>query len=125
LLARVANASVGLITRPDLAGAWQMTLIHALGTCGIETDKVNFALNATGSGSATVRLHSVACGDSTSIQTFSVTSLSANGSGTAALTCGTGCHFTFAIQVSADRSAFNLVDWTDPNNFIEGAAIHQ
>jgi hypothetical protein len=51
--------------------------------------------------------------------------LDSNGSGTAGLTCGAGCGFTFQIQVAPDRTVFNLVDVTDPNNFLEGVAIHQ
>jgi len=30
-----------------------------------------------------------------------------------------------AIQVAPDRSSFNMVDVTDPGNFLEGTAIHQ
>jgi hypothetical protein len=58
-------------------------------------------------------------------QTFNIISLNSNGSGTAGLTCGTGCGWTFAIQVAPDRSSFNMVDVTDPGNFLEGTAIHQ
>jgi hypothetical protein len=51
--------------------------------------------------------------------------MTSNGSGTAGLTCGAGCGFPFSIPVAPDRSTFNLVDITDANNFLEGAAVHQ
>ena len=84
-------------------------------------------LNSAGvSNAATNKGHTAGCGDSvTTGNTFTITSLTANGTGTAGLTCGTGCGWTFAIQVAPDRSTFNLVDLTDPNNFLEGVAVHQ
>jgi hypothetical protein len=66
------------------------------------------------------------CGDNTLTgQTFTITALDSHGSGTAGLSCGPGCGFTFAIQVAPNREVFNLVDVTDPRNFWEGTAIHQ
>ena len=60
-------------------------------------------------------------------QTFTILSLNADGSGTASLTgCGEGggtC--TFAIQVSADRSTFNVVDVSDSSNLWAGTAMHR
>jgi len=43
------------------------------------------------------------------------------------LTCGAGCGWGFAIQVSPDRSTFSLVDVNpaNPNNYLQGVAIHQ
>jgi len=70
--------------------------------------------------------HTAGCGDSTATNLpITITSLASNGSGTANLSCGSGCGFNFHIQVSADRSTFNLVDVSDPGNFLEGTAIHQ
>jgi hypothetical protein len=56
-----------------------------------------------------------------------VQSLNTNGSGTANLTCGSSCGWNLNIQVSPDRSTFNLIDVSaaNPGNFIEGVAIHQ
>ena len=117
--------ATGNITKSDLVGPWQVTL-YSQGGCGVASNQVNFTLNGSGVGTATIKSHSAGCGDTTSSgNTFTVTSLSTNGSGTAGLTCGAGCGFTFTIQVSPDRSTFNLVDLTDPNNFLEGVAIHQ
>ena len=121
-----SSASIGNINKADLSGPWQVSF-YGQGGCGVGTAQVNFTLNASGvSTAATSKAHNVGCGDSTTTgNTFTITSLSANGSGTAGLTCGTGCGFTFAIQVAPDRSSFTLVDITDPNNFQLGTAVHQ
>jgi hypothetical protein len=60
-------------------------------------------------------------------QTFTVLTISANGSGTANLSCGTGCGWNFNIQVSPDRSTFSLVDVSaaNPSNYLSGMAVHQ
>lgn len=57
----------------------------------------------------------------------SASTLAANGSGTAGLTLGVGCGWNFNIQVSPDRSTFNLVDVSsaNPGNFIAGKAVHR
>jgi hypothetical protein len=120
-----SSASIGNINKADLSGQWVVTLYAQTG-CGVGTSQVNFTLNAAGvSTAATNKLHN-SCGDSTTTgNTFTITSLNTNGSGTAGLTCGTGCGWTFNIQVSPDRSTFTLVDLTDPLNFLEGTAVHQ
>jgi hypothetical protein len=71
--------------------------------------------------------HSTGCGDSSTTQTLTVTSMNPNGSGKATLTCGPGCGWDFTIQVSPDRSMFNLVDVdpANPNNTPAGVAIHR
>ena len=123
-LAKLSSAT-GTINKGDLSGPWQVTL-YGQGGCGVGTTQVNFNLNTTGVGTATSKSHSVGCGDATTTgNTFTITSIAANGSGTAGLTCGVGCGFTFTIQVSPDRSTFSLVDITDPNNFLQGVAVHQ
>jgi len=120
------RATVGTISKSDLSGSWQAALVGSSG-CGTGSMQVNFTLNGTGTGTATIVGHSTGCGDSTtSGLPISITALSSNGSGTAGLSCGTGCGFTFRIQVSADRSTFNMVDVTDPiPNFWAGTAVHQ
>jgi len=68
------------------------------------------------------------CGDgSTGINTFTIQSLNANGSGTANLTCGSGRGWNLNIQAAPERSSFNVVDVSsaNPGNFIEGTAVHQ
>jgi hypothetical protein len=72
--------------------------------------------------------HTSGCGDikSTGVP-FVIQSLNANGSGTANLSCGSGCGWEFNIQVNHDSTIFNLVD-VDPNNpgnYFEGTAIRQ
>jgi hypothetical protein len=107
-----------------LSGPWAITLTGVTG-CGESTLHFTGTLSMSGSGSGSLQGHSAGCGDSSNTQTFSIISLSSNGSGTAGLTCGAGCGWTFAIQVAPDRSVFNLVDVTDPGNFLEGVAVHQ
>ena len=120
------SSATGNVVKADLAGAWQVTL-YGQGGCGVGATVVNFTLNSSGSATnATEKSHSVGCGDTTSTSNaFTIQTLNSNGSRTAGLSCGTGCGFTFSIQVSPDRSTFNLVDITDPNNFLMGVAIHQ
>lgn len=122
-LVTVSHAT-GNVSKSDLAGTWQIVLGGFTG-CGQSTELATITLNATGAGTGTLQTHG-SCGDSSLTgQTFTVSSLKANGSGTAGLSCGTGCGWAFTIQVSPDRSTFNLVDITDPGNFLEGTAIHQ
>jgi len=91
----------------------------------VETQRA-FVLNANGSGTANATYHSAGCGDGTARGLpITITSLNSNGSGTANLSCGTGCGFNFSIQVAPDRFTFNLVDVSDPGNYLEGTAIHQ
>ena len=126
-LVNLSKASIGNISKADLAGSWQVSLVSSGGGCGAGTAQVNFTLNNTGTATnATEVSHSSGCGDSVATgQTFTISALSSNGSGTAGLSCGPGCGFTFAIQVAPDRATFNLVDVTDPGNFLGGTAVHQ
>jgi len=121
-----ASHATGNINKGDLTGPWMATLVGNTG-CGLGTLQANFTLNNAGTGTATIITHAQ-CGDSvTTGQTFTVITLSPNGSGTAGLTCGTGCGWTFNIQVSPERSTFNLVDVAvaNPNNYLAGMAVHQ
>jgi hypothetical protein len=124
---KVSNAT-GLITKADLEGPWQATLLLANGGCGPMSILVNFTLNSSGSSTnATLVSHS-GCGTSTTTgQTFTISSLGQNGSGSANLSCGAGCGWNLRIQVSPDRSIFNLVDVdaNNPGNYVQGVAIHQ
>ncbi len=121
-----SSATIGQITRADLQGSWQIALNGNTG-CGLTAMLVNVAMNNAGTGTGTVKMHA-SCGDSTlNGQTFQITSLNTNGSGTANLTCGAGCGWNFNIQVSPDRSTFNMVDVdpANPGNFLSGVAVHQ
>jgi hypothetical protein len=124
---QVSEASIGTITKADLSGAWKMTLVGNTG-CGLSSMLVTVTLNSAGTGTnATIKQHGQ-CGDSTSTgNTFTVKTLAANGSGTAGLSCGVGCGRELNIQVSPDRSTFNIVDVAavNPGNFIAGMAVHQ
>lgn len=123
---KLSRASIGQVTKADLAGLWQASLVGSSG-CGTGSMQVNFKLDSSGAGTATIKGHSTGCGDATTTGLpITITSLSSNGSGTLGLSCGTGCGWTFNIQVSPDRSTFNLVDTFDPiPNFWAGAAVHQ
>jgi hypothetical protein len=122
------SSATGNIVKADLLGAWQMTIVGQTG-CGFGTTLYTFTLNASGSSSnVTGTYHTAGCGDGTSSgNMFTIQSLNADGSGTANLTCGTGCGWNLNIQVSPDRSKFNVIDVSpaNPGNFIEGVAIHQ
>jgi hypothetical protein len=122
------SSATGNIVKADLSGAWQMTIVGQTG-CGFGTTLYTFTLNASGSSSnVTGTYHTAGCGDGTSSgNMFTIQSVNADGSGTANLTCGTGCGWNLNIQVSPDRSKFNVIDVSpaNPGNFIEGVAIHQ
>jgi hypothetical protein len=125
-LPKITKAT-GAIVKADLVGPWQIALTGNTG-CGSSALLFTGTLTANGSGTGTLVGHSTGCADSTSPgQTFTITSLNPNGSGTAGLTCGPGCGWNFTIQVSPDRSMFSLVD-VDPSNPLNtpgGMAIHQ
>jgi hypothetical protein len=115
----------------DLAGSWQAALVYSNTGCGPASGLVNFTLDSNGTtNTATLVFHTHVAGpcmDSTSTQTFTVQTLNPDGSGTAGLTCGTGCGWQFNIQVDRQRSIFNLVDVDpqNPDNFVAGTAIRQ
>jgi hypothetical protein len=98
------SSATGNIVKADLSGAWQMTIIGQTG-CGFGTTLYTFTLNASGSSSNVTGIyHTAGCGDGTSSgNMFTIQSLHADGSGTANLTCGTGCGWNLNIQVSPDR----------------------
>lgn len=123
----VPSSATGNIVKADLAGTWQMTVIGETG-CGFGTTLYTFTLNSNGVATNVSGVSHTHCGDSTfSGVSFTVLTLNANGSGTAGLSCGTGCGWNLDIQVSPDRSTFNLIDVSaaNPGNFIEGVAVHQ
>jgi hypothetical protein len=125
---RPGKASIGNVSKSDLAGNWQLTTVGQTG-CGFGTTLYTFTLNSSGSSfNVAGTSHTAGCGDgSSSGQSFTIQSLNSNGSGTANLTCGTGCGWNLTIQVSPDRSTFNVIDVSpaNPGNYIEGVAVHQ
>jgi hypothetical protein len=128
VVVRPSRASIGRIVRSDVAGPWQMTIIGQTG-CGFGTSLYTFTLDDHGSSSnVSGTYHTSGCGDgSSSGNSFVIQSMNPDGSGTANLTCGSGCGWNLNIQVSPDRSKFNVVDVSsaNPGNYIEGVAIHQ
>lgn len=112
------------VTVSQLAGPWQIAVVGNTG-CGVTSLQFNGTLNSTGTAVGTL-IGSSGCGTSNNSETFTIESLNANGSGTAGLSCGSGCGWTFQIQVGINRQIFNLVDVTDPgNNVLAGTAIRQ
>jgi hypothetical protein len=125
-MSSLGSASTGNIVKSDLAGNWLIAL-HGTTGCGIADMEADVSINSSGAGTGTLISHGQ-CGDSTLTgQTFTINSVKANGSGTAGLSCGTGCGWNFNIQVSPDRSKFNLVDvaTVNPGNFVEGLAVRK
>jgi hypothetical protein len=115
-------ATIGNIAKSDLQGSWTIALRGNTG-CGFVDMQVNVTLNSSATGAATLATHGQ-CGNSTLTgQTFNVSSLAANGSGTAGLSCGVACGWTFKIQVAPDRSKFSLVDDSDASQFLEGTGV--
>src|SRR4029079_5967812 len=98
LLMATPSFATGNVVKADLAGSWQVTL-YGQGGCGVGTTLVTFTLNASGSATNAVeKSHSVGCGDSTSTgNTFTIQTLTTNGSGTAGdlgrRGCGGSCFF--------------------------------
>ena len=124
LVVKPSKATIGVSSRADLAGNWQIALGGNTG-CGLGTLLVTVSLPASGNGTASLTSHGQ-CGNSTVTgQSFTVDSLNSTGTGKVGISCGAGCGWTFNIQVAPDRSTFNLVDTTDPNNFLVGTAVHQ
>src|SRR5947209_593795 len=104
-ITKISKASVGNISKADLAGSWQIALITTGGGCGNGTILATFTLNASGAATNGVeKSHSAGCSDGTVTgQTLTISALNTSGSGTAGMSCGANCGYTFAIQVSPDR----------------------
>ena len=110
-------------------GNWAGFIVGNTG-CGITSMYLTFTLDASGQGNGTVTSvgHSTGCPDGTSSgNNFNVTAFNSNGSGTATLSCGNGCGWTFTIQMSRNSQIFNLVDVFsgNPGNYLAGTAIKQ
>ncbi len=127
-LAPSANAED--ITIAQLKGSWQAALLWSSSGCGPASGLLNFTFGTNGTTStATLTTNGArnnsGCNPGTTTQNFTILSLEPNGSGKAGLTCGANCGWTFNIQVTPAATAFNLVDVTDGNNYVEGTAIKQ
>jgi hypothetical protein len=105
------------VTLSQLEGHWAFMEISAGGGCGVATVYGTIDLNASGSGAWNETTHSAGCGNVSASDPFTITSLNSNGSGTANYTCGSGCGFTFDIQVSPNHQEIAMVDITDANQY--------
>ena len=114
------------VTLAQLKGTWGGSFFGQTG-CGVGATYITFTLDANGNGTGTAKeaFHTAGCGDGSGTYDFVVKSLNANGSGTAGLSCGSGCGFALVIQVSKNHQVMTLVDVTDPNNYLEGTVLHQ
>ena len=114
------------VTLASLKGNWGGSFFGQTG-CGVGATYISFTLDSNGSGRGTAKeaFHTAGCGDGTGTYDFVISSLNANGSGTAGLSCGSGCGFALVIQVSKNHQVMTLVDVSDPNNYLEGTVIHQ
>ena len=111
------------MTINQLAGPWQLALVGNTG-CGTSTILFTGSLNTSGVANGTLTGNS-GCGPSSLSSTFTIISLNANGSGTAGLSCGNDCGWTLNIQVSPNKQVINMVDVTDPSNYVAGTAVKQ
>jgi hypothetical protein len=125
----IASSVADNIVVADMKGEWQVSLMgHQISPCG--ATKVSgvgtLTLNPAGAGSMNATLKST-CGNGDVVNAFAISGLNADGSGAATLDCGGGCQFTFSIQVSSDRSMFNLVTVSpaDAGEFLAGVAIRR
>jgi hypothetical protein len=119
----------GNIVKANSSGAWQGTFIGHTNACGATSMQVNFTFSAAGASTKVTEVtHSALCGDvTTTDNAFTIQTLNADGSGTAAISCGTGCTNTLTFQVSPDRSMVNFSDVApaDVGTFWGGTLIHQ
>jgi len=121
----VLSSPAGDVVTPDLTGDWEVSLYGVTG-CGISDLAVTFTLDSSGLATNAATTGHSGCGDGISSgNSFQILSLNSDGSGTAGLTCGSSCGWTFNIQVSPDRSTIALVDVAtfNPGNYLAGEAI--
>jgi hypothetical protein len=126
VLAGTAMAQGGTTLPPysldDFAGTWTISLVGNTG-CGRSSMWFVPTLNDSGTGTGFFGASSGPCGWSTN-QTFTITDWNSNSnSGTATISCGSGCAWTFNIQLATDGWSFNLVDATDSGNELAGTAV--
>jgi len=130
-VAVVSSVADNIVTA-DLKGDWHVSLMgHQLRPECVPQDvpvsaAATMTLNVAGAGSINATLRT-ACGNGDVVNTFAISALNSDGSGTAHLDCGGGCGFDFSIQVSPDRSMFNLVTVspTDTGDMLAGVATRR
>jgi hypothetical protein len=120
--AQDVKAQPATMTLAKLAGTWTAG-IELNGGCGIGSKQVTFTLNKTGSGSATYKYNTEECGASSGTGTIEITSLNADGSGTAVLSINFVGDFN--IQVSPNAQVMGMVEIVDSGNYDVGVAVKQ
>jgi hypothetical protein len=110
------------ITLAKLKGTWTAG-IELNGGCGIGSKLVTFTLNASGTGPATYQYNTVECGASSGTGTMTITSINADGTGTAVLSINFVGDFN--IQVSPNAQVMGMVEIVDTGNYDVGVAVKQ
>jgi hypothetical protein len=110
------------VTLASLAGRWTAG-IELNGGCGIGSKLVTFTLNAKGEGPATYQYNTTECGAFSGTGTMAITSIEANGSGTAVLSINFVGDFN--IQVSQNGQVMGLVEIVDTGNYDVGVAVKE
>lgn len=108
------------ISKANLAGTWQVG-IELNGGCGIGSKLVVFTLDSHGTGPASYDANTTECGPSSGTGTMTITSLHANGSGTAVLSINFVGNFN--IQISPNGQVMNMVEIADTGNYDVGTAV--
>jgi hypothetical protein len=114
-----------LVTIAQLAGSWKAA-INTTADCGTGLHVLVFTLNEKGSATDVAdTFNTTECGRGEHTdQTFTITSLSSDGSGTATYS-NAGLPLTLTIQVSPNKDVFNLADTTDAGQYWGGTAVKQ
>jgi|HubBroStandDraft_6_1064221.scaffolds.fasta_scaffold62826_2 hypothetical protein len=110
------------VTLASLAGKWTAG-IELNGGCGIGSKLVTFTLNAKGKGPATYQYNTAECGAFSGTGTMAITSIEANGSGTAVLSINFVGDFN--IQVSQNGQVMSMVEIVDTGNYDVGVAVKE
>jgi hypothetical protein len=113
------------ITVANLAGSWQVAINTNAG-CGAGVHLLVFTLNSQGSATdVNDTYNTTECGQgSIPDQTFTITSLNSDGTGTATYS-NAGDTLTLSIQVSGNKQVFNLADTANSGQYWAGTAIKQ
>ncbi|MGA9355431.1 MAG: hypothetical protein WBV46_17195 [Terriglobales bacterium] len=120
--AQEVKARPAKITLAKLAGTWTAG-IELNGGCGIGSKQVTFTLNTSGTGPASYQYNTEECGASSGTGTMAITSLNADGSGTAVLSINFVGNFN--IQVSPNGQVMGMVEIVDSGNYDVGVAVKQ
>jgi hypothetical protein len=120
--AQDVKAQPAKMTLAKLAGTWTAG-IELNGGCGIGSKLVTFTLDAKGTGPATYQYNTQECGASSGTGTMEITSINADGTGTAVLSINFVGDFN--IQVSPNAQVMGLVEIVDTGNYDVGVAVKQ